>query len=213
MTDVTIYGPSASTYLRTARIACEEKGVAHALEPIEFGAESHRALHPFLRVPAFRHGDFALYETAAIARYVDEAFDGPPLQPADARGRARMDQWISAVSDYFDAVVTRGILLPRLIGRAPDGQSVDDTVAAAVPRANEYLAIADAALGETPFLAGAELSLADFFLGPIVYWLRAVPEGDELLAERPALARGYAALAGRPSFAATDPRPAGDATT
>ena len=38
-------------------------------------------LHPFSKLPAFRHGEFTLFKTIAIMRYVDEAFKGPPLQP------------------------------------------------------------------------------------------------------------------------------------
>ena len=45
------------------------------------GSASHLALHPFDRVPIFQHGDFTLYETSAIATYVDEAFEGPALSP------------------------------------------------------------------------------------------------------------------------------------
>ena len=37
-----------------------------------------------------RHGDFTLYETTAICRYVDGAFQGPALQPADVQGRLKL---------------------------------------------------------------------------------------------------------------------------
>jgi glutathione S-transferase len=65
------------------------------------GKPEHLALHPFNRVPILRHGDFAVYETSAIASYIDEAFDGPRLTPQDVRQRARMNQWISAVNSYY----------------------------------------------------------------------------------------------------------------
>ena len=45
--------------------------------------------HPFGRIPAFEHDGFRLYETGAIARYVDEAFEGPALQPKDPRAATR----------------------------------------------------------------------------------------------------------------------------
>jgi glutathione S-transferase len=38
---------------------------------------------PFAKVPGFEHDGFALYETQAIMRYVDERFPGTPLQPED----------------------------------------------------------------------------------------------------------------------------------
>src|SRR5437667_12768595 len=103
MTDVAVLGFPRSTYVHIVRLVLAQKGVAHSfrdLEP-EMGSAAHLALHPFNRVPILQHGDFTLYETSAIAAYVDEAFDGPALQPKDARPRARMNQWISAVNSYY----------------------------------------------------------------------------------------------------------------
>src|SRR5437660_971438 len=83
MTDVVVLGFPRSTYVHIVRLVLAHKGVVHSfrdLEP-EMGSASHLALHPFDRVPILQHGDFTLYETSAIATYVDEAFEGPPLQP------------------------------------------------------------------------------------------------------------------------------------
>ena len=91
MADIIIYGAAMSTYVRTARMACEEKGVVYDLLEVDHLSDEYREVHPFAKMPAMRHGDFVLYETDAIARYVDEAFEGPPLQPADVRARARMN--------------------------------------------------------------------------------------------------------------------------
>ena len=45
MSDVTIFGPSLSSYLRTSRMACEEKGITHTLDSdVEFGSDQLRAL-------------------------------------------------------------------------------------------------------------------------------------------------------------------------
>jgi glutathione S-transferase len=205
MSDVILYGFAPSTYVRTARLACEEKGVTHALEAIELGSPAHRALHPFARMPAMRHGDFVLYETSAIARYVDETFEGPALQPAAPRARARMNQWISAVNDYYYQALARGIVLPRIV-YPMRGRSVDEAaVAAAVEQAEQYLGVADATLAAGPYLAGDALSLADLFLGPIVFWLEKTPEGARLLPRFPAVRGWYDGLAARPSFVATAP--------
>src|SRR5436309_4013186 len=100
-----VHGPNFSTYVRTARLALEEKGAAYELREVAMleGAHKqpeHLPRHPFGRIPAFEHDGFALYETAAITRYVDEAFDGPALQPADARGRARLTQIIGILDAY-----------------------------------------------------------------------------------------------------------------
>jgi len=81
-----VYGPAGSTCVWSARLALAEKGVTHELVDVPFGAhreEPHLSRHPFAKVPAFEHDGFALYETQAIMRYVDERFAGTPLQPED----------------------------------------------------------------------------------------------------------------------------------
>ena len=47
MKHVEIFGFAGSTYVRTARMVCEEKQVDYQLQPLEFGQESHRAPHPW----------------------------------------------------------------------------------------------------------------------------------------------------------------------
>src|SRR3984957_10421544 len=79
-----VYGPATSPYVWSARLALAEKGVTHELvdvQPAAFREEPHRSRHPFGKVPAFEHDGFALYETQAILRYIDEAFAAAPLQP------------------------------------------------------------------------------------------------------------------------------------
>ncbi len=63
-------------------------------------AERLRDLNPFGRVPVLRHGQFDLYETSAITRYVDAAFDGPRLVPDDPRASAQMAQVIAVIDAY-----------------------------------------------------------------------------------------------------------------
>ena len=99
MSDPIVYGFPRSTFVNIIRLILTHKDVAysfHDLEPV-MGKPEHLALHPFNRVPILEHGDLTVYETSAIAAYVDEAFGGASLTPKDVRARARMNQWISAV--------------------------------------------------------------------------------------------------------------------
>jgi glutathione S-transferase len=103
MSDVTLFGFPRSVYVQMAGIVLTHKEVPYTFHDLEaeMNAPSHLALHPFERVPILRHGDFTVYETAAIVAYADDAFDGATLTPGDARQRARMNQWISAVNGYY----------------------------------------------------------------------------------------------------------------
>ena len=205
MTELTLYGDPRSTYVRTARMACHEKGVDYTLEPVEFTSEGYRALHPFNRIPAMRHGDLTIYETAAIGVYIDGSFEGPPLHPANARDSARMVQWISAVNDYYyDSAIMRYVLqyvFPRGADGAPDRTVID----AAVPEIRYQLSVLDRALADGPFLLGAAPLLADLFLAPILFYLGKFPESAEMLGECSNVGASTAAMETRPSFTETMP--------
>ena len=98
-----VYGLAGSSYVWSARLALAEKGVTHELVDVPFGAhreEPHLSRHPFAEVPALEHDGFALYETQAIMRYVDERFAGTPLQPEDVHEWSRMNQIIGIVDAY-----------------------------------------------------------------------------------------------------------------
>ncbi len=155
MSEITIYGFAGSTYVRTTRMACEEKGVAYSLEPVDYGADSHGKVHPFRRMPAMQNGSVKLFEALAIASYVDAVGDRAELQPSDPAGRARMLQWVSAVNDYVYPDVVRALL-------KEDGPTEEEFA-----NARGRLEPFNAALSKSEWLAGEDLSLADLFLAPI----------------------------------------------
>ncbi len=206
MADLVLHGFPPSTYMRTARLACEEKGVPYTIAGFEFGSAEHRAVHPFLKMPAMTHGDVRLFETLAIAVYVDEAFDGPRIQPADAAGRASMFQWVSVLLDYVYPTVVGGLVLPRLV-YPQRGQAVDeDALRDNLPNIETQLALIDDNLGASGFMAGGALSIADFFYVPVLAYTGITPEGGELLKKFGNIERWQDAMAARESFGATQPQ-------
>ncbi|MEX0808707.1 MAG: glutathione S-transferase family protein [Dongiaceae bacterium] len=204
---ILLYGLTDSVYVRIARIALIEKGVAHTLcetnvfDPATLDP-AYEQLHAFRRIPALDHDGFRLYETSAIARYVDENFSGPALQPADPRERARMNQIISIVDSYGYPPLLRGLVIERLFA-AEEGRAADEArVAASVPAARHVFA-AIMALAPTPFLTGAHFTLADAWLAAFVAYILPTPEGAALVAENGALSRWWAGVVTRPSLIAT----------
>lgn len=132
-----LYGLARSVYTRIARLALAEKDVGHAFEEVEiFGPggvpPEHLQRHPFGRIPVLAHDSLVVHETAAITRYVDEAFPGPALQPADARGRARMNQAIGLLDAYAYRPMVWGVFVERVVapreGRAPDEATVGNAL-------------------------------------------------------------------------------------
>jgi glutathione S-transferase len=205
LSDIILYGSPFSNFVRSARLAFEEKGVDYDLEPAKIKEPEYLLLHPFARMPALRHGDFRLGESIAIMRYVDEAFEGPSLQPSDVRERARMMQWISAFNDYFVAIVGRRILAEifaiLVLGRPRNQATID----AALPEARQLLKILDGFLAKQVFLTGDKLSLADLMYVPHLFYLAGTPETANLLEAVPNLHRWHEDMSSRPSVQATEP--------
>jgi len=104
-------------YVNIVRLILTHKDVAYSFQDLEpvMGQREHLALHPFNRVPILKHDDLTVYETSAIASYVDEAFGGPRLTPQDVRERARMNQWISAVNSYYYPYMIHHVTHERLV--------------------------------------------------------------------------------------------------
>jgi glutathione S-transferase len=211
MADVTIYGFPGSSYARTTRLACEEKGVTYEVEPMAPQSPELLAVQPHGYMPALRHGDRVIYETSAITRYIDEAFDGPALQPAELDARTRMNIWISAANHYYDRAMIRDIVIQRLVVPSRGGTPDEAMIAAAVEKLPRLFDILDNALGEHAYLAGDAVSLADLFMQPIVSSLLMTEEGRSAMAGRANVERWFGALAARPSVAAITPKPEADA--
>lgn len=207
MPELVIYGIPQSTYVRSARMAAIEKGVPYRLEPLMPQSEEMKRLHPFGKVPALRHGDFHLYETSAILRYIDEAFDGPKLTPAEPQARARMEQWVSVINAYCDGAMIRRLLLPYLFPRTGDGKPDRAIIDKAAEEARAQVRLIDAALDPGPYLLGNDISLADLLLCPILVYLAQTPEGEAMLKAAPNIERGGEAIRARKSYQETVPPP------
>jgi len=205
MTKPILYGADYSVYVRIARMALEEKGVDHELVPLDiFAADGIPAWylehHPFGRIPAFEHDGFRLFETNAIARYIDEAFDGPALQPADARGRARMGQMTGMLDAYGYRAMVWDVAVERLEKAEPD----ETLIAGGLSQAETVLKVLTSLKADGPWLLGDQLTLADLHAAPIIGYFVKVSEGQRLLAEFPEIQNWWTRIAARASFVVTE---------
>lgn len=208
MTKPIVFGAAYSVYVRAVRLALSEKGVPYRLEEVDIFADGgppagYLDRHPFARIPAFEHDGFRLYETNAISFYVDEAFEGPPLMPADARARARVHQLLGIFDNYVYRTLVWDVFVERV--RIPQSGGVPDEtkIAAALGRARICLAAVESLMGEGSWLAGERVGLADLRGFPMLALFRKAPEGARLLRGYPGLMRWLEAMAARPSVMAT----------
>ena len=206
---VVLHGYQYSVYLRIARLALAEKGVAYErVEVNPFAPDvpaAYLAMHPFRRVPVLVHDDFVLYETSAITRYIDEAFPGPRLQPEAPRERARMTQIISIVDSYAYWPMVRQVF-SHSVFRRRTGEPVDPAeIARGLDGSTGTLGALEALAAGGDFLVGARLSLADLHLAPMIAYFAAAPEARGVIAAHAKLSGWWQAMQRRPSLAATDP--------
>jgi glutathione S-transferase len=206
---VQLYGLARSVYTRMARLALEEKGVPYTLHEVEiFGPDgvpaAHWARHPFGRIPAFEHGTFKLYETGAITRYIDEAFEGPALQPRDGAQRARMNQIVGLLDAYAYRPMVWGVTVERMRAVA-DGELRDEAkIADSLRSAARVLDALDGLMhANGPHLMGVELTLADLHAYPILACFAFAPDGLALLKTHSALWRWLQTMQPRPSVQRT----------
>jgi len=203
---LTVYGDARSTYVRTVRLALEEKGVRYTLKPLPPHNDELLTHNPFGRIPAFTDGPIEFYETRAILSYINDVFGGPNLIPQTGPiARARCEQWISLINCHgYDAMVRRYVL-HYVFPKSRDGQPDRATIEAALPDIARQLDALEQAYGGRDFLAGNTLSMADLFFAPIVEYLARFPESAAMLETRPNIRRGHAVMRARPSYAATQP--------
>ena len=208
MTELLLYGVPQSSFVRTTRMALEERGVAYTLMPCPPGHEDGAARHPFGKIPFMRYGDYVLAESIAIIRFAEREFpSAPSLWPKESRRAALCDQWVSAISDSLSQRIGFGICFPRLA--APIlGFPVDEAaVAKAVERLPDTLRELDRPLSTHPYLVGDAMTVADLYLVPILYYLGLTAEGRAALPAFPGIAAWQARIAERPSVRATVPPP------
>jgi glutathione S-transferase len=157
----------------------------------------YRAMNPNGLVPVLADGDFTLWESHAILRYIAETQPGgDAVWPAGPRPRALASQWM----DWVHTVLSgpQNIVFLALI-RTPPADRDEAAVAAALERAGKAWAIADRQLADAPYLIGEALSLADIALGVHVHRWFALPIKRP---ETPHLHGWYQRLLQRPPYRA-----------
>jgi glutathione S-transferase len=207
MPEFVVHATPGSPYARSVMAALEEKRADWRLAALKPGTSKqppHLARHPFGRMPVLDHGDFALYETQAILRYLDRVLATPSLTPADAQAAARMDQ-VMNITDWYlfqgcgNIITFQRVIRPMLFGQPADENAVRE----AMPRGVVVYAELSRLLGDRTWFGGDTFSLADLMVAPHFDFFARTPEWQELTAQHPNLVDWYARAEDRPSLQAT----------
>ena len=185
MSDITLWGFDGSTYVRTVKMLLAEKGVTHIKQiPLDVlkgepKTAEHLQRHPFGKVPVLDHDGLRLLETSAITRYLDDVLPGRSLIPTTSKDRARMDMTIGIIDSYGYGALVGGVaafhLFPDFVGGKNEAMRKDG-----IANGRKAIELAMKAKGSSSFIAG-ELSLADLYLAPIVFYVALTPDRDVVL--------------------------------
>jgi glutathione S-transferase len=207
MSEFAVHSIPGSPFGRSVLAMLEEKKKPYRLAPVAPGTlktPEHLALHPFGRVPVLVHNGFKLYETQAILRYLDRVLPQPALTPTDMKRAARMDQAMN-VNDWYlfhgvgNVIIFHRVIGPQVLGLTPD----EEAIKAAMPKAHAVFDELANLLGEQPYFAGDQLSLADLLLAPAVDFFTMIPEWTVLGAPHANLVAWMQRMQERPSLKAT----------
>ncbi|WP_313414915.1 glutathione S-transferase N-terminal domain-containing protein [Stenotrophomonas sp.] len=189
-----LYGKPTSINVRKVLWLCAGLDLSLHHEP-EPPADLLATLNPNRQVPVLRDGDFVLWESNSICRYLAVRGGRDDLLPGLAQGRARVEQWMDwQASDLNSA--WRHVFMAR-VRQHPDYP--DDTRAeASLAQWNRLMAVLDAQLAATNgYVAGNTFTLADIVLGLSTQRWRSTPGNKPVL---PHLAAWFERLRQQPGF-------------
>jgi glutathione S-transferase len=197
---IKIWGRKTSSNVQKVMWAVGELGLPH--ERVDIGGPfgknreaAYLAMNPNGLVPTLEEEDgFMLWESNSIVRYLAAKHKSSVLEPADLRTRANADKWMD-----WQLTVAGPAIFECFWGliRTPPEKRNHTAIEESKKKTTAAVAMMDAQLGKTAYLAGDAFSYGDIPVGIIAYRFR------QLVPDRPPLKnfeRWYAAIAARQAF-------------
>jgi glutathione S-transferase len=194
-----IYGRVTSSNVMKVLWAADELGLDY--ERIDAGmtfgvvdTAEYRAMNPNGRVPTLVEGDFVLWESNVIVRYLATKFGMGTLCPTELTNRADLERWMD-----WQQTTQNPAFTPVFWGlvRTPPEQRDQSAIDAAVKQSIAAMRILDARMEGRKWVGGEELTMADFPVGPNIHRFFNLPfERPDL----PNLKRLYDRMCERPAY-------------
>lgn len=168
---LTIIGSYVSPYVRKVLAAMNLKRLSFEVDPITpfYGNDEFERLSPLRRIPVLIDGDFSISDSTVICDYLDEAYPGYPLYPADPTQRARA-RWLEEFADtrlgdlFIWSLFYQKVVRPLVWGEPTDEERVARAENEEIPAALDYL---ETQLPTDGYLFGdigvADIAIASFF--------------------------------------------------
>lgn len=135
----------------------------------ESNTPEFKALNPNGKIPTLVDGDFTIWESQAIMRYLAEKHKSD-LIPSDLQQRAKMDQWLSWHTAHFGPAVG-AVVWERVAPRFFEGYQTDEhALSKGLTNLERFAPVLDAHLAGRKFVVGDQPTLADLALAsPLIH--------------------------------------------
>lgn len=172
MSDLKVYGHIVSQPVRSVLAYLKLSNIPYTFEVVNFVTGEHLTpeftkVNPFQSMPAITHGDYNLWESAAIITYISEAYDlDNSWYPKDFKVRGRINAYFhwhhQGTREPCMSYLSPKVLGPKLRG-APE--LTEEQEAPLRARFNQFLADVKWMLSETRYVARtSHATIADIFL-------------------------------------------------
>ncbi|KAJ7528602.1 hypothetical protein O6H91_15G009900 [Diphasiastrum complanatum] len=202
-----VIGIAPSPYTQRVLVVLNEKGADYFLQEIDRMGNAqkkpeHLLLQPFGQIPVIQDGDFTLFESRAIVRYIADKYEGqgPSLYGKTLEERALVEQWLAVEVEEFDsptgAAVFQLVFGPKYVGIPTD----EAIVSSSLEKLAKVLDVYEAHLSKSKFLAGDFLSIADLVHLPLLFFLVTVGNRGEVVTSRKHVKAWYETMSSLPSW-------------
>lgn len=197
-----LWGRASSSNVKKVMWLADEMGLAY--ERIDAGGKfgvvdtpAYKKLNPNSRVPTIEDGDFVLWESNSIMRYLANRYGGEVFYPRDDAARANIDRWLD-----WQLAVLNPVEGPVFLGtiRVPPEKHDKAAIAAALVKLMPQWAIVEGHLASRPYVAGDKFSIADIALAIFAHRLLYNP--FITVPPLPNISAWHARLRPRPGFKA-----------
>jgi len=190
---IKIWGRTDSSNVQKVLWCCGELGIE--FERTDWGGkfggnddEAYRKMNPNGLVPTMKDGDFILWESNSIMRYLNAKYGSGKLLPVNPQGMAVANRWMDWQLSTFNAII---VPLFWSLVRTPSDKRDAKVVQSALEKTTKAWQIVEKELAQNRFLAGEEFSLGDIPLGVWAYrWFNLPIERPE----QPNITRWYERL-------------------
>lgn len=171
---IILYGMPLSPFYRKVEMTLREKDIAFEAEAVNIMPmpDWFKEISPSRKIPVLRDTEVGaegvagtIPDSSAICAYLEKKQPKPQLYPEDPYDLARAI-WLEEYADGDLAAsvgmgIFRPIMFPKFAGKEPDLDTARKTWKERLPRNFDYL---EETLGDSEFLVGGQLSIADVAL-------------------------------------------------